>query len=561
MLLGKGHSAIGVGVRIALLSGLIVGSNCLLVDGYRVIEEMEQAVEAKTATITGRPTWKAGTTIHVYIPNDPEGKGAEQEVRAACTAWEEKLRSETNANLTFQYHVGESAPTVENPPPYVIEVHWSGTSEEDTAEAGRAFPTTDVAPTDKPSEYRRTSEVKRGDIYINRTRSGGDVYSLNAIYNIALHEFGHIFGLDHKTDDQDSVVMADRGIDSPDKKLPVKDDDVRGLQELYGRNAGSQVAAERQAEEEGGEGSGATGGTKCCTFDCGGLFGCVMVNSQAECDMYSGVLAPGTCETTSHEEKDQGVYGRCDGGLGGFCEDCSSDLGRSHYVPTPGSIPAGRQVSFALVITNDGGMPTRFAVAVQESPWLSDGAIESSSSLGPGTDPFDAPPALARCIAPDGEVIITYTATLSDDVPPGEAVTSTIILEDVFQCETYVFIATVCASEEDYTSAIPAEIRDCARLLAWTSGYRHITKVDERWSAREKAPREMCEICAAPMCVVCMEYDLESYGWRPSVTSSLRNCLRMVERYLRTASTEETEVLAAVYWMGYWDGRHNRNRP
>jgi len=105
----------------------------------------------------------------VYIPNDPAGESANAEVRAACRAWEEKLRSETNANLCFEYHVGETAPEVESPPPYVLEVHW--TDEETTNEPGRASPQTEVAETDSPGVFNRVGHVLRGDIYINRLES------------------------------------------------------------------------------------------------------------------------------------------------------------------------------------------------------------------------------------------------------------------------------------------------------------------------------------------------------------------------------------------------------
>lgn len=61
------------------------------------------------------------------------------------------------------------------------------------------------------------------------------------------------------------------------------------------------------------------------------------------------------------------------------------------------------------------------------------------------------------------------------------------------------------------------------------------------------------------MCVVCMEYDLESYDSRTGVPSTLRACQRRVQSYLRTATREETDFLAALYWNAYWDGRHNRS--
>jgi len=122
-----------------------------------------------------------------------------------------------------------------------------------------------------------------------------------------------------------------------------------------------------------------------------------------------------------------------------------------------------------------------------------------------------------------------------------------------------VLFAPCCTATEDYLSVIPEDVQACARALAWSSGYRHITHRDEQWDAREHAPRETCQTCGgAPMCVVCMEYDLESYNGRPGVTSDLRGCLRTVQRYLRSATRQETQALAALYWTAYWDGRHNR---
>lgn len=543
-------------IRWVVLGLLAIGLTFSIVlsgGGYQVIEEMEQYINGKQVTVKGRIRWPQNTTIHVYIPNDPQGAGAEQEVQAACKAWEEKLRSETNANLTFQYHVGQSAPPIgpNDPPPYVIEVNW--TDEETTGEPGTATPVSQVTQTG-PDTYQR-GDTYRGIININRNQGPNQPYSGNAIYNIALHEFGHIFGLDHKTPDQDSVIMDDRGIDDPNKKHPIKDDDVRGLQDINGRNPNSTVPPK---EDETGEPSG----TKCCAFECGGAFGCTMVNSEVECAAYNGVIQPGTCEAASQEDQDQGVYGRCNGSLDpiGLC--CDSDLGSSQYSAAPGAVAPGGQASFILSITNDGNAPTWFAVSFLGSPWLGDPVTESSTGFAPGSEPFDAPPALSTgCIRPGGQVTITYSATVRDDAPTGEPVVSTILLEDMLQRELYVFIAEFGSSGENYASIIPEDVQVCARELAWESGHRHITHRDERWSVRERSPREMCDACGAPMCVVCMEYDLDTYHTRPGVTSSQRSCLRTVERYLRTATRQETEVLAALYWTSYWDGRHNRNQP
>jgi len=549
----------GVIIGTALIFGLLVGSLNLPVFSYRVVDEMQQYVGGVLSTIKGRPTWKQGITIHVYIPNDPQGNGAEGEVQAACKAWEEKLRSETNANLVFTYHVGQSAPSVQSPPPYVLEVHWS--DEETTDEPGSATPQTDVVPTGNPNEYRRTSEVKRGDIYINRNRSGGQPYALNAIYNIALHEFGHIFGLDHKTADQDSLIMGDRGIDDPSKKLPVKDDDVRGLQDLYGRNADSKVPEKKPEEEEKPEESAS--GTRCCAFECGGILGCAMVSSQVECDGYNGVLVDGVCEEGSDEDKEQGIYGRCNGGLGPICEECRSDLGASHHTALPGTAPPGGRLSFSLVVRNCGNMPTRFSVTVEGSPWTSDGTVELGGDFAPGSEPFEAPPAVTSCISPGEEVTVTYTAVLTSDVPTGEVVANSLVLEDVFQRELYVFVAQAVVSEPDYTEAIPVDYMAWAEGLAWASGKRHASHPSERWDASENAPGETCATCAGPMpmCIICMESDLESYEWRPGVSGLLRSRAERVRRWLRTATPAQTELLASLYWVKYWDGRHNRNPP
>ena len=555
-------------VRMSVLGGLLIGWIVVLSlsgSAYRVIEEMEQYINGNTATVTGRIRWRQNVTIHVYIPTDPQRQGAEKEVEGACKAWEQKLRSETNANLTFQYHVGQSAPPLgpNDPPPHIIEVNWA--NESTTGEAGTATPVSQVTQTG-PNTYQR-GETYRGIINIYRNQSPNQPYNGNAIYNIALHEFGHIFGLDHKTPDQDSVIMDDRGIDDPNKKHPIKVDDVRGLQEINGRNPNSTVPPkddDEEEEEEEGEGNGPSGAL-CCAFECGGAFSCAPVGSEFECEtQYNGVIQPGTCETASEEDQEQGIYGRCNGDLdlGPLESCCRSDLGRSHYVAAPGSVPPGGQVSFILSISNDGTGPAWFSVSFAESPWLSEPELQSSNGFAPGSDPFDPPPAIGRgCIPPGTEGNLEYTATVSADAPAEEPVTSTVLLEDTIQRELYVFVAEVVVAAGDYTSIVPENIQACARSLAWASGYRHISHRDERWSVRENSPREMCVECGAPMCVVCMEYDLGTYAVRPGVTGSQRSCVRNVERYLRTATRQETEVLAAIYWTSYWDGRHNRNQP
>ena len=166
-----------------------------------------------------------------------------------------------------------------------------------------------------------------------------------------------------------------------------------------------------------------------------------MVNSEAECEGYNGVIQAGTCESTTQEEQDQGVYGRCNGSLDPIGSCCGSDLGGSQYSAAPGAVAPGGQASFILSIRNDGNAPTWFSVSFPESPWLGDPVMEASKGFAPGSEPFDAPPALSTsCIPPGGEVTITYSATLSEDAPAGESVTSTVFLADMLRRELYVFI-------------------------------------------------------------------------------------------------------------------------
>jgi len=419
-------------IKVLVLLALLVAGVGLSVSGYRVIEEMEQYIDGALSTVKGRPTWKHGVTIHVYIPNDPAGESAEAEVSAACRAWEERLRSETNADLSFEYHVGKSAPDVGSPPPYVLEVHW--TEEETTTEPGSAVLQTEMEETDTPGIYKRVGHVLRGDIHINRDRTGGQPYSSQAIYNIALHEFGHIFGLDHKIEGQDSVIMGDRGIDDPDKKHPLKDDDVRGLQDLYGRSDSSSVPFE--TPDEGSE-------KKCCVFECGGAFGCAMVDCKIACDALNGVLQDGTCTGTSEEEQAQGIFGRCVGDAQDECDYCRSDLSESHCVGPEEAVREGGALTLALRFSNVGTAPTRYSVTAETYPWAQDGVLEVDGEFAPGSEPFDAPPAVSRCILPDEEVTVIYTVQVGAGAPRGESTTIRLVLEDLVARELWVCAVSV----------------------------------------------------------------------------------------------------------------------
>ena len=73
-------------IWIGLIAGLLLAVCVETTFGYQVIQSMQQQVNGKLVTVNGRPTWPQNVTIHVYIPNDPEGAGAEKEAQAACQA-------------------------------------------------------------------------------------------------------------------------------------------------------------------------------------------------------------------------------------------------------------------------------------------------------------------------------------------------------------------------------------------------------------------------------------------------------------------------------------------
>jgi hypothetical protein len=111
--------------------------------------------------------------------------------------------------------------------------------------------------------------------------------------------------------------------------------------------------------------------------------------------------------------------------------------------------------------------------------------------------------------------------------------------------------------------AIPQEIVDCARILAWKGGQLSRTDPSQRWDASEDDPGGYCEPCGhTPMCVVCMEWDLGEWQVhrRKSITDVV--ALMTVLSYLAQVSGQpEYQAVASIYWSSHWDGWHNRDRP
>ena len=352
----------------------------------------------------------------------------------------------STANLTFKYHVGLPAPPIAAPPPYVIEVNW--TDEETTAEPGTATPISDVKPTSDPNVFERDGDVYRGQININRNRGPNNPYNGNSIYNIALHEFGHIFGLDHKTADQDSEIMGETDISDPDKKHPIKDDDVRGLQDGYGRDADSKVPPKPEEDDD----NGGASGLKCCVFECGGAFGCAMVGSEAECEAsYNGVIQEGVCVSTSQEEQDGGVFGRCNGGKDDIdCGDCRSSAGNSHYVASPSSVPPDGEVTFTATLVNDGTAPSMFDLTLSIPDSMELSMMQSSRSPFPLRD--EGKLRWSGCIPPGQDAILSFGVVVDEDAAVGETISSSMILRDAFNRDTLVFVAAAVIADSESPS-------------------------------------------------------------------------------------------------------------
>jgi|GEM_PF-4809012 len=111
--------------------------------------------------------------------------------------------------------------------------------------------------------------------------------------------------------------------------------------------------------------------------------------------------------------------------------------------------------------------------------------------------------------------------------------------------------------------SIPQEIADFVRLLAWKGGQLGRIDPSQRWGASEDDPGEYCEPCGhTPMCVVCMEWDLQQ--WQTHRAKSVMDlvALMAVLSYLSQVSdTVAYQAAAAIYWDTHWDGWNNRDRP
>jgi len=114
-------------------------------------------------------------------------------------------------------------------------------------------------------------------------------------------------------------------------------------------------------------------------------------------------------------------------------------------------------------------------------------------------------------------------------------------------------------------AVIPPDVLDCARKLAWNRGQDHRTgdAIGDRWErsgVTRDNPNELC--CGGqPVCVSCMEYDVDKYLSCPESRPSEKICAIKLANYLAGASSSQRQWLALTYFDYYWKGRDNRDRP
>lgn len=111
--------------------------------------------------------------------------------------------------------------------------------------------------------------------------------------------------------------------------------------------------------------------------------------------------------------------------------------------------------------------------------------------------------------------------------------------------------------------SIPSDVSMAARTLAWKGGYLGRTNPSQRWDASENDPSQYCEPCGrTPMCIVCMEWDLQQWQlYREKSLSDLVTLMGLMSYLASVRGSGAYDAVAAVYWDSHWDGWHNRDRP
>lgn len=181
--------------------------------------------------------WPSGTTVVMQL----ELGGGSRALIDGSTSWNQVV---TNALVTWNTHIDlvkfgavndSTAPRAENDGINAVFF--------DSAVFGRAFGSSTLAIA--TSWYRVSTGAKlEGDVVFNNTKSWdsyrGNLRTPNDLYRVALHEFGHILGLDHPDESGQSVsAQMNSRIGNLDG---LASDDIAGGRSLYGAGVTSNIS-------------------------------------------------------------------------------------------------------------------------------------------------------------------------------------------------------------------------------------------------------------------------------------------------------------------------------
>jgi len=205
------------------------------VRAFRLWAEPNQIVDGKEVNVEGSFHWDKGITIKVYIPKDPDGMKRDDEIKKAFDAWKARLDADTQANIKFEYHMGETAPANEDPKDHVIAVNWCESNTKGYCHNNAFYtPTAKKGVYTQGPNYRSNIDMARHASEDPRSRP----WDVDQIYNTALHEIGHSLGLDHYTDEQAKEMDYGQGVmTSPAAEVGrtvFHEEDTKGIQAIYG---------------------------------------------------------------------------------------------------------------------------------------------------------------------------------------------------------------------------------------------------------------------------------------------------------------------------------------
>jgi uncharacterized repeat protein (TIGR01451 family) len=272
----------------------------------------------------------------------------------------------------------------------------------------------------------------------------------------------------------------------------------------------------------------------------------------------------------AHSTEDKRVMDREKGGaLFGEVEDYPVTVVPVTKEPNVTVVPPGGEIDYTIVLVNPSENVIEGIRLVDELP--SEVIFGSITQAPYGIAYNRANHAVEGTLdlPPLAETSITYTTEVPPTIPPYTPIVNCVTIE------TTTFKSKICSPEVtvqpipvtgppqgSYVDLIPKNVSDAARRLAWKGGQLGRTDPSQRWSAREDRPGEFCEPCGhIPMCVECMEWDLQAWEQRPKTIIDMMDLMAVLS-YLREVSGQlEYYGMATIYWEAHWDGWHNRDRP